>query len=143
MPNLPSRRQRLLYHLVGVDAPDLVALQPAADAPGLDLAPRALACEKAGDDAGLGARDHRRIGGGAVVQGADLVADDDRALPRHHALVDPALGAVGEADLVPVLELENDLDRQILARQLPLDRVLFARSRAKIDLIGAQGDEAR
>src|SRR6185437_15988300 len=59
------------------------------------------------------------------------------------ALLDPALGAVDIADAMPMVEFGDDLDGHALAREDPVDRILLARSGADIDLVRAQGDEAR
>src|SRR5215471_13002044 len=50
----------LLHGLVGINAPDLAALHPAADVDRLDPAPRATAFEQMGKDAGLGTGDDFR-----------------------------------------------------------------------------------
>src|SRR5471030_86989 len=100
--------RRLLHDLFWIDAPDLLALQPAGDAIGLDAAPVRVAFEQLGDDAGLGAGDDGGVARRLVAQRADLAADDHVPPSRHHALLNPAGGAVEIADLPPVAELGDD-----------------------------------
>ena len=57
--------------------------------------------------------------------------------------MDPALLAFVVANLAPGVELLDDLDRQPLAGEHPVDRVLLARTEADVDPVGAERDEAR
>src|SRR5579883_2004115 len=79
---LSMQRDLALRHcLVGIDAPDLAALEPTLDALRLDAAPRAAAFEEMRDDARLGARDRPRSGIGIGVERAELAGDDHVAAP--------------------------------------------------------------
>src|SRR5258708_39551390 len=109
--------------------------EPAADAAGFDAAPGRLAFDQLGDDAGLGPRNDLGLAARPRAQDPLLAAHDDRALPRHHALLHPALGSFDVADAVPMIELRDDLDRHVLAGEHPVDRILLARPGADIDLV--------
>src|SRR5258706_9451916 len=100
----PCRSRRtdpLLHRLVGEDAEELAALQPAAIAIGLEPAPFAAALEQLGDDPGL--EPHHRTGAaaGVAVQHARAGQDQRGAVAGQHALMHPADGALPVADLAP------------------------------------------
>ena len=55
----------------------------------------------------------------------------------------PTLGPLPVADAPPMLELPGNLDRQVLAREHPVDRVAVAGAGAQIDPVGMQADKTR
>src|SRR5438874_1693140 len=134
---------RLGNGFLGVYAPDVAAPYPTADVAGFDLAPGAAAFNEPADDARLGARNNRRVRLRLPKEQPHTTFDDDGALAAQHALMHPAGCAFPVADAAPMLELPGDLDRHLLARQHPLDRVAVAGAGAQIDLVGMQADETR
>src|SRR5579864_1085079 len=139
----PRCTTTLTHVLVGIDAPDLRAPEPAADALHLDPAPLPVAFQQARDHARLGACHRGRTRVGAFVQEPNLAADNDGALLGDHALVHPTLGTLPVADLAPDVALGDHLHRETAAAILPLDPVLIAGSDAEVDAILAQAFEAR
>src|SRR6185437_10516556 len=129
----------LLHGLVRVDAPDLVALEPALDALRLDAAPRAAAFDEARHDSGLGTCHRRRRGIGFGMEDAHGALDQHIARTRQHALMHPTLAALEIADLAPHVEFLDDLHRQPLADEHPVDGIALARAGAQVDFVGPQG----
>jgi hypothetical protein len=107
---------RLTHVLVGVDAPDLVAAEPAADIRGLDPAPGAAAFQELGDDARLGARHDIGSGIGIEVERPHGAAHDHATALGEHALMHPSLGAL------PVRILRQTSDLPITSTGRPLRR---------------------
>src|SRR5262249_5732703 len=125
----------LRHRFVGIDTPDIGALHPTRDIDGFDAAPGVAAFEQLGHDPRLGARDQPRAEVGVAAHGPPPAADHHLALAGQHVLLHPALGAVRVADAPPVLELGDDLDRQVLADKNPFDRVALPRAGAQVDLV--------
>src|SRR5579862_5869395 len=74
------------HRLVGIDAPEIGAGEPALDALRLEAAPAALAFQQPRDDAMLGPRDGVAGAIGLAHQGAERAGDDDAAPRGEHAL---------------------------------------------------------
>src|SRR6185437_7124443 len=138
-----QRSASLLHGLVGIDAPDLVALEPALDALRLHAAPRAAAVEQTRDDPGLGTRHRRRRRIGLEVEDPDAALDQNIARAGQHALMHPTLAALKIADLAPDVELLDDLHRQAFADEHPVDRIALARARAQVHFVDPQGGKTR
>ena len=132
-----------LHDFVGINAPEVAALDPAGMIGGVDAAPVGAAFEQLCDDTGLRAGNRRGGRIGLTMQGADAALDDDGPLAGQHSLMHPALGALPIADHPPVLEFLDDLDRHLLAGQHPFNRVILARPDPQIHLVGTQADKAR
>src|SRR5207237_9522494 len=101
----PSEKPDDLRHrLVGIDAPEIAAPDPAADVGHLDAAPLATAFREPREDARFSPRADRRGRVGLLVDRAvGALGDDRKALAGHHVLLDPALRSVPAADPAPVL----------------------------------------
>src|SRR6185503_3370115 len=128
----------LVYRLGLVDAPDLGALDPAADPSGGHPAPVALTGAYLTHHLGLElGHDLGREGRRAEHLGL-LGGGDEAALAGQQALIDPAAGALPIADFSPVLVLCDDFDRHQLALEHPVDGIARARAAADIDLVGLQ-----
>src|SRR5690348_12271877 len=113
-PAVNSSLRPSVEFLVGVDAPELLLLDPAVEAFARDVAPGAVAFLHRAGDAGLQLGDDGglRVAGLAQQREFFLAHDHAGAPAGEEGVVDPALGPFAVADAPPVLKLGGDLHRQ-------------------------------
>src|SRR3974390_1460299 len=91
-------------------SPNVLFVDPAVDAAACDLAELRFACLEFGNNARLGeGNDLRRRQGIGANRGAAAADNDDGALGRQHAGIDPALGAFDIARSAPIFVRLQDL----------------------------------
>src|SRR3954470_118001 len=135
---------RALVNLFGlIDAPPAGPFYPATHAGDLDPTPVAGAGANFAHYLGLQLGHDLGRRGGRLVQAGDLRGDDEAALARQQALMDPAAGPLPIADFAPILVFGDDFDRHGLAFEHPIHRIAAARAGADIDLVRPQRGEAR
>src|SRR3990172_5430793 len=132
---------------VGISAPELILLYPAAEPVTGKAAPAIPAAVDRGHAAGL------EIGGNGGVGrrgGADRSRlatgprrDHGGALARQEALEDPADRPIGIAHAAPGVELLDDFDRKADAGEHPSDLVVLAGPDAHVDAARLEADETR
>src|SRR6185437_13932249 len=123
-------RSGLRHSLRRLDPEDVGAADPAGVFPRFDAAPAALALVELADHPGFGAGDDGGVWRRSHPERADPAGDDGLAVRPQHLFVDPADRAFPVADLAPMLDRAQHLDRHVAPVIFPFDRILLPRPAA-------------
>jgi sugar/nucleoside kinase (ribokinase family) len=142
---------RTLERLSGIGTPDFRLRHPTFGAVDLGEAPVAVAFAdihrharlELGDDGCRRQRFAAHVDEDALALALHPRGGNGSARTREQRLVDPALGAIGIANLAPVVVFLDDLDRQAGFQIHPRCGIIRAGADAQVDALRLQGDETR